>query len=204
MGVGARNLRVSQRPRTDHPDVLDLLASLVDQSLLQPGRSRAKASRATGCWRRSGSTPWSDSRQRRGRPAPSSARRALSVAVCGRRATLDRAEPGRVAGSSGVRPREPSGCTRLLDWPIIGRGGSPGYRSMRISMLPFRMTDALWRYWELRGHLAEGQSWLAIALERDRGRPPSGRRARALFNATRFALRAATTRRHRPMANHVW
>ena len=42
-----------------------------------------------------------------------------------------------------------------------------------------RLAGALWRFWELRFHLREGRSWLEGALAADRGAPPAVR-ARAL------------------------
>lgn len=49
-----------------------------------------------------------------------------------------------------------------------------------------RLAAALWRFWDLRGHLVEGQRHLAAALEAD-GRPTAAR-AKALSGAADMAL----------------
>lgn len=49
-----------------------------------------------------------------------------------------------------------------------------------------RLAGALWRFWELRGHLAEGREWLERVLALSRSTPP-GVRARALGGAGNLA-----------------
>jgi predicted ATPase len=49
-----------------------------------------------------------------------------------------------------------------------------------------RLTDALWRFWWIQGHLSEGQRWLERALERGQDAPPAAR-ARTLIAAGRLA-----------------
>jgi predicted ATPase len=50
-----------------------------------------------------------------------------------------------------------------------------------------RMGAALWRFWEVRGHLSEGRDWLRRILEQDAGLPPSlrGRLLTAAGNLAR-------------------
>jgi predicted ATPase/class 3 adenylate cyclase len=52
--------------------------------------------------------------------------------------------------------------------------------------LLLRIAGALWRFWFIRGHLAEGRTWLGRALER-RPTQPSSWRANALLGATTLA-----------------
>jgi non-specific serine/threonine protein kinase len=49
-----------------------------------------------------------------------------------------------------------------------------------------RLTEALWRFWWIQGHLSEGQRWLDHALKRSREAPPATR-ARTLIAAGRLA-----------------
>jgi predicted ATPase/DNA-binding SARP family transcriptional activator len=54
--------------------------------------------------------------------------------------------------------------------------------------LALRIAAALWEYWWVRGHLAEGRGWLDVALARSRNTPPE-LRARALHAAGSLATR---------------
>jgi tetratricopeptide (TPR) repeat protein len=54
--------------------------------------------------------------------------------------------------------------------------------------LALRIAAALWEYWWVRGHLAEGRGWLGAALVRGRSAPPE-LRARALHAAGSLATR---------------
>ena len=61
--------------------------------------------------------------------------------------------------------------------------------------MALRLAGALWRYWSVRGHLQEGQAWLAAALATGRGEAPT-LRAKVLNGAGALAhnsgdLRAA-------------
>jgi tetratricopeptide (TPR) repeat protein len=49
-----------------------------------------------------------------------------------------------------------------------------------------RLTEALWRFWWIQGHLSEGHRWLERALERGRDAPPLAR-AKILIAAGRLA-----------------
>jgi non-specific serine/threonine protein kinase len=52
-----------------------------------------------------------------------------------------------------------------------------------------RTSRVLWRFWSIRGHLADGRAWLAALLERDRATgPPSVARSLALSSAGWMAL----------------
>jgi tetratricopeptide (TPR) repeat protein len=52
--------------------------------------------------------------------------------------------------------------------------------------IALRLTDALWRFWWIQGHLSEGERWLELMLERGRESPPAAR-ARTLIAAGRLA-----------------
>ena len=54
--------------------------------------------------------------------------------------------------------------------------------------LALRIAAALWEFWWVRGHLAEGRGWLGAALVRGRNAPPE-LRARALHAAGSLATR---------------
>jgi predicted ATPase/transcriptional regulator with XRE-family HTH domain len=49
-----------------------------------------------------------------------------------------------------------------------------------------RLSEALWRFWWIQGHLSEGQRWLEHALERS-GEAPAATQARTLIAAGRLA-----------------
>jgi non-specific serine/threonine protein kinase len=52
-----------------------------------------------------------------------------------------------------------------------------------------RTSRVLWRFWSIRGHLADGRAWLTALLERDRATgPPSAARSLALSSAGWMAL----------------
>ncbi len=50
-----------------------------------------------------------------------------------------------------------------------------------------RLAGALWHFWEMRGHLAEGRNWLDEALNRNQG-APDALRVRALTGAGKVAF----------------
>lgn len=54
--------------------------------------------------------------------------------------------------------------------------------------MSLRLAGALWWYWEIRGHFAEGQSWLERALESEQDGDVRGR-AKALFGLGAIAYR---------------
>jgi tetratricopeptide (TPR) repeat protein len=66
---------------------------------------------------------------------------------------------------------------QVLSWAIDG--GDP--------VVGLRLGSALWRFWQARGYLTEGQRWLEAALARGNGAPPRVRAA-ALTAAGNLAL----------------
>jgi len=53
-----------------------------------------------------------------------------------------------------------------------------------------RLSSALWRFWQVRGHVVEGRSWLERLLALSQGEPSTVARARALVGAGALAWRA--------------
>ena len=51
------------------------------------------------------------------------------------------------------------------------------------AMQGLRLAGALWRFWEVRGHLAEGRSWLSEMLRRAGPDAEAAARAKALLGA---------------------
>ena len=51
-----------------------------------------------------------------------------------------------------------------------------------------RLSGALWRFWNMRGHAHEGRGWLALLLNAEVARPPTRSRAKALFGAGELAF----------------
>ena len=74
--------------------------------------------------------------------------------------------------------REHANMRAALAW-LLDHGGSG-----------LRLAGALWRFWEVRGYLAEGRQWLQRALDADDGTQPQAR-ADALVGAGTLASRQA-------------
>jgi predicted ATPase/DNA-binding CsgD family transcriptional regulator len=75
--------------------------------------------------------------------------------------------------------REYDNLRAALDYLTVGGDVEPGLRASR----------ALWRFWSIRGHLADGRAWLSRLLERDRaGGTPSPSRALGLVATGWMAL----------------
>ena len=152
---------------------LDVLTSLVEKSLLVAARATRAA---TGCWRRSGSTPRAVSpRPASGRPSEA-AHAALFVEL------VETAEPasapGRAAGvarpaARGARQHRPQRC------------GAPSRRATRRRRM--RLVAASAWYWLIRGLFTEATDRLTEAGALDGPVPPP---ARALCTAYR-AMAAA-------------
>ncbi len=68
-----------------------------------------------------------------------------------------------------------------------GDGGAVQDRAVVDAEAGLRFGWALMRFWDMRGHLAEGRARLATLLRADRAAGPTSARARALFAAGRLA-----------------
>jgi predicted ATPase/DNA-binding XRE family transcriptional regulator len=150
------------------PSVLDLVASLVDKSLLQPvAESNSghgprfemlETIREYGLERltESGEEPL--------------LRRAHAMYFL---ALAEAAKPALTG------PEQAGWLARLMEEHDNLRAALAWTRDEGESELWLRLAGALWRFWELRFHPREGRSWLEGALAADRGAPPAVR-ARAL------------------------
>jgi len=70
--------------------------------------------------------------------------------------------------------REHDNLRAALQWPADGAGNRAD---------GLRMAGALWRFWEIRGHMTEGRAWLAGALSAEPEHAPDPARAKALHGA---------------------
>ena len=140
---------------------LDLLASLVDKSLLRqeepaPGRC------AFRCWRRCGSTPpsaWS----RAPKGPPCAGPTPPTTWPWPSKPSRSCAARSKTSGSSASAPR-----TRTSAPP------SAPPSAERDATTALRLGGALWWYWYLRGLQREGRGWLRAALDLGGGGPHSG------------------------------
>lgn len=84
---------------------------------------------------------------------------------------------------------------QALGWSLAG-GSSNGTSGV----VGLRLAGALWRFWELRGHFAEGRRWLADALAKEEAHPAStpAVRAKALHGAGNLASHQGDYARARP------
>lgn len=105
--------------------------------------------------------------------------------------TLAEAGDAAIAGPSGGAwiarlAAEHDNLRAALGW-FAGRSESePG----------LRLAAALWRFWQVQGHLIEGRGWLERLLAEDAG-PPTAPRARALVGAGALAWRQQDAHRAR-------
>ena len=133
--------------------VLDGLAALADQSLLQLDAGPDGAPRLRACWRRSAPTRWSGSRQSGAAATLARARGLLPGAGRGGRAAAARRRAGRLAGSGWRRSTRT--CGRR--WRgVLQPGGEVAWG--------LRLAGALEGFWWLRGYPGEGRAWLARLL----------------------------------------
>ena len=105
-------------------------------------------------------------RRRGGRPPRPPPRPVPSAGAAGR-ARAHRSRPGRLVAGPGRRVRQPA----------RRHGVVRGRRGGRATVL--EMATALWRFWLVRGHWAEGRSWLARACRPRRPRSRDRRCGRA-------------------------
>lgn len=128
-------------------DVLDLLARLVDKSLVLSDSSTAEAR-----------FRMLETIRQYARERLVDAGEAEAVHRRHRNWYLGVVERGKPAFFGGPPPadwlavfdREHDNLRQALEWSAAEAGAAAG----------LRLADGLWRYWEIRGHLAEGRQWL--------------------------------------------
>jgi predicted ATPase/DNA-binding CsgD family transcriptional regulator len=80
--------------------------------------------------------------------------------------------------------REHDNFRAALSWSLEQCRGDPGGRPERVGgEEALRLGGALWRFWLLHGHLSEGRQWLEKALAVEVPQVPSAVRAKALGGA---------------------
>ena len=156
-------------------DVLDGVASLVDNSLARRSGRPTTASRASSCSRRSGSTAGSgcSSTERPRRPSARTRRTCSSLAE---EETLE------------MSPAEREAWLRCCDVE------HDNFRAAIHCLIAtgdvewaLRLGAALFRFWEQRDHLTEGRETLARVLGMPGAAAPTRLRARALYCASVLA-----------------
>ena len=131
-------------PSPHHPvasaDTLDLLASLVDKSLLQRSAVTGDRSRASRCWRRCASSPWSGWRRaaRRRRSPPATRRGACAW-------PRRRGGRGRLSQRSGLSPLEAEhpNLRAALAW-LLERGETTAALHLAGELAEFWMRHGHW------------------------------------------------------------
>ena len=131
--------------------------------------SRPTASPASGCWRRSASSAWSGWRPAARRIASRGGIWPIVSRWRSGRSRPHERRAGPVDRSAGGGARQPA------------RGAPLGARP-RGAEAALRLGGALWRFWHMRGYLAEGRRWLERALAGADGVAPAVR-AKALTGA---------------------
>ena len=128
--------------------------------------------RGTGSWSRYASTRWSDSR----RVAKWKGRMRHHAEVY--RALGEAAEPELLRSNQAAwldrLERNVDNVRAVLEW---------SREQPHRTELGLRLSGALWRFWDGRGHIGEGRRWLTELLARPRPPGPTVARAKALFAA---------------------
>ena len=186
---------ISSAPSAPRSSVLDLVASLVERSLLLPLVPGSRPNHASACSRRSGISPGSVSK----------------TAASGR--WFERRHAEHYLGVAEAAAPQLHGARQATWLDRLDRE----HGDLRAAMawcaehdltMALRLGGALWRFWQVRGHVREGRVWLERMIEADGAAvsaPPRPERARALNAAAFLAFMAgdysvAIERHHETLA----
>jgi predicted ATPase/DNA-binding XRE family transcriptional regulator len=120
-------------------------------------------------------------------------------------ALAERAEPQLIGQQQsawlGRLAREHDNLRAALGWSVeIGQSESDAVD------LGLRLAGAIWRYWDMRGHIGEGRLWLGKVLEQSRDvadTPALMSRAKALYGASVLAHRQRDEEEARALAEEL-
>jgi predicted ATPase len=153
----------------EYEQVLELLARLVDKSLVVVDRSTDEGP-ATACWSRSASTPRSASEGMGWRRCFGARMRPSFLAVA------ERAEPELLGPEQRTwfdrLERDLDNLRAALDWTAA---------DPERTELGLKLASGLLRFWDARGHLREGRDRLLAMLARSGASTSTRTRAKALF-----------------------
>jgi tetratricopeptide (TPR) repeat protein len=180
LGIGRRRRRLAssgggiRRPRTERIDagrIFDVLSALVDKNLVAYEDDGPPAA-AIACWKRSASTPgigsWRPARRRR---------RARGIATTSWPSRKRRRRNSRVPEQAAWYERleiEHDNLRAALEWSLADPDGAEA---------GLRLVGALGRFWEVRGHIAEGRALATSMLTRPGAERRTPARAKALYAA---------------------
>lgn len=164
--VGGFTLEAAESMSEGNPDTLDLVASLVDKSLLraepptadEPRFGMLETIREFGLEQLAASGEADDVRDQHAR---------WCIELSTRANTFGTAQAGSLARLS----REHDNLRAALTW-LLGRGDAERAQ---------KLVGKLWEFWFMRGHAAEGSRWVEQALALGAASPPA--RAGALTGA---------------------
>ncbi len=143
-------------------DVIDLLSSLVEQSLVTVTQERHE----TRYWLLEPIRQYAGERLRAsGEAEETRARHARHFQAFAEAAALELEGKSEQLLWLDRIEREHDNLRAALAWCQEGEGAERGGIELRIAA-------ALWRFWEIRGHTVEGIRWLTAALARSEGQPP--------------------------------
>lgn len=177
-----------------HGPLLDLLAQLVDHSLLRRETSPADDPRVTML---ATIREYALERLEASAEAPAlRERHASAMHALAEQAARGLGSHAQLAWLARLE-RELDNMRAALAWALAGRR----------TEMSLQLATALWRYWVFTATVDEGRSWLAAALEQAAGAPPSLARARALLAAAALAADQGDDRAALPLFQdslHDW
>jgi predicted ATPase len=179
-GAGGRGRLLRARRGVDEVEALDLLASLLDKSLLAARASNGDGEPRFACWRRCAPTPPASSRRR--------ARELRRRHATFFRDLAERGVPELTPATQAVPLAELAAAAddlrAALQWALEQDDPEPA----------LRLTGSLWWFWYLHGEYREGRRWVDAALARA-ATCETPARARTLLGRGKLRFLSATTRR---------